>query len=381
MNTRTAAALVACTALVAACSADARPVGTPAAEVPAAPAPEVRDRGGAWTADPRWAARVAELEAASADAAGRLGPDTGLTFETGHEAVIVFDESAPDDGDAAPRFDDGVRRPIIRVRPRALLSGEFAPRVDLAPLVMEGAIVMAAGERAPPPWIVRGVAIVAGDAFDAALHRRALTGDEVRVREDELFGAPASDRLAAAARAKALARCARSERPFARLLRALNSGKTEEAALAEIGIGSVALLDAAADTERARAARSLSNDPMLPLLRAARTALAAGDVGRADSALAPFAGVFDDPALDAWIVADARLCLAEIAVVRGETAKAKAALDAAVPSSRVVRVRQARVLGVCVASEEDRPALLHDLTTDWPDAATTGRSAELLKTR
>jgi hypothetical protein len=380
MNARTAAALVACAALAAACSTDARPVAATPAD-PVAPVPEVRDRGGAWTADPRWTARVGELEAASAAAAGRLGPDTGLTFETGHEAIVVFDESAPVEGDVAPRFADGVRRPIIRVRPRALLSGEFVPAVDLAPLVMEGAIAMTAGDREPPAWIVRGVAVVAGDAFDATLHRRALSGDEVRIREDELFGAPATDRLAAAARAKALARCARSERPFARLLQALNAGRTEEAALAAIGIGSVAFLDAAADTERSRAARSLSNDPIVPLVRAARTALAAGDVGRADAALAPFAGVFDDPALDAWVVADARLCLAEIAFVRGETPKAKAALDAAVASSRIVRVRQARVLGVCVASAEARPALLHDLVADWPDAATTGRSAELLKTR
>jgi len=381
VNVRTAAGLVACAALVAACSTGASAPEAPAKAAPAAAAMEVRDRGGAWTADPRWAARVREVEAAAAPAAARLGPDTGLGFESGREPLVVFDEAAPPEGDVAPRFVDGVRRPIIRIRPRALLSGEFAATVDLAPLVVEGAILVGAGDREPPRWIVRGVAVVVGGSFDEALHRRALAGGEVRVREDELFGAAASDPLAAAARAKALARCARSERPFARLLSAAFSGRSEAAALAEIGIGSPALLDAAADTERARATRALADDPLLAAVRAARTALASGDFGRADASLAPFAGHLDDAALDPWIVADARLCLAEIAVIRGETNNARSSLAAAAASAKVVRVREARVLEVCVAPAADRPALLQTLLADWPDAATAGRSSELLKPR
>ena len=381
MSARAAAGLVACAALVAACETGASATPAPAKAAPVAAAVEVRDRGGAWTADPRWTARVREVESAAASVAGRLGPDTGLSFGSGREPLVVFDEAATPAGDIAPRFVDGVRRPIIRIQPRALLSGEFSAPSDLAPLAIEGAILVGAGDREPPRWIVQGVALVVGGSFDEALHRRALAGDDVRVREDELFGPLATDRLAAAARAKAVARCSRSQRPFARLLSAVFAGRSEDAALAEIGIGAAALLDAAEGTERARAARALSNDPLSPLLRAARTSLAAGDFARADASLAPFAGRLDDPALDAWIVADARLCLAQIAVTRGETKNAKATLDAAVASSKVVRVREARVLEVCVAAAAERPELLRTLLADWPDAATAGRSAELLKAR
>jgi hypothetical protein len=367
-------------ALLAACAARAAP---PAASERSAPAPavEVRDRGGAWTADPRWAARVRDVETAAAAAAERLGTETGVAFGEGREPVVVFDEAAPPEGDAAPRFVEGVRRPVLRVRPKALLAGEFSTPADVAPLVFEGAILVGAGDREPPPWIVHGVALVAAGSFDAALHRRALGGDDVRTREEELFAAAESDRLAAGARAKALARCARTERPYTRLLQSVFSGHSEEAALAEVGIGATALLDAAAGTERSRAARAITDDPLLPGLRAARKALQTGDFARADAALAPFAGRLDDPALDAWIVADARLCLAEVALLRGETSNAKSSLDAAEASSKVARVREARVLEVCVASPDDRPALLRNLLADWPDAATAGRSAELLKGR
>jgi hypothetical protein len=371
MSARVAAGLVVAAALAVGCGTAAEVADAPPPREDAAPATrtpvEISNRGGAWTADPRWTDRVREFEDASAAAATWLGPDTGLAFHERRGPVVVFDEAAPADGDVAPRFVDGVRRPVIRVQPRALLAGEFRADADLAPLVLAGAIAAGAGDREPPAWMLHGIALVASGEFDSALRRRALSGDTLKVREEDLFGAAATDRLAAAARAKALARCSRSVHPFARVLDAVFRGRTEEAALAEVGIGSLAFLDAASGTERARAAEALAGDPLVPALRAARTALATGDIERADAALGPVGARLDEPSLDPWLVADARLCLAEIALLRGDTRNANASLDAALASSKVARVQQARILEASLAPPERREALLAALRADWPD--------------
>lgn len=357
-------------AAAAGCTAGA-PVA-PAREsvpIPVTKVLDVRDRSGAWTADPRWTDRVAAIEAAAAPAVTRLSAQTGLSFERGREPVLVFDESAPSPGDVALRFVDGLRRPVVRVAPGALLAGTFRADQDLAPLVVRGAVLAGAVEREPPAWVVAGVSIVVGDAFDRRLRERALGGADVRTREEDLFGPVASDPLAAAARTRAMMRTSRSERPLARFLTSLFDGRSEDDALADIGITRTEFLDAAADTERDRAARTISSDPVLPALVAARAALTRGETDRADAALSRAAESIEGPSADPWIVADARLCLARVALARGESGAAKAALDAAVSTPYVVRVREARLLGAALAAAPERPSALRALLADFPDAA------------
>ncbi len=378
--------LVVAAALAAGCVSAAR-IDAPRVEplVAAEPAVEIRDRGGPWSADSRWKGRVAEVDAAARPAVDRLSSETGLWFERGREPVVDFEETAPADGDVVLRFKDGLRRPVLRISPRALLSGEFRAEHDLAPLVVRGAVLARAGERDPPGWVVSGIAIVAGGAFDRRLHRAALGGTAVKSSEAELFGPVATDPLAAAARAKALSRTSRSARPIARFLASLLDGRSEDAALADIGITRREFLDAAAGTERDRAARTISSDPVLPALVAARDALARGETGSADAALARAAESFDDPSADPWLVADARLCLARVALLRGETKAAQAALSAAVANGRVVRVREARVLGACLVPEAERASALRTLLADFPDAASDPfvreRAAEIARPR
>ncbi len=355
-------------AATAACST-ARLSRKPAAE-PAPPrALDVRDVGGAWRADPRWSSRVREIDAAAPAALERIRAETGIAFNPGHGPIVEFDSAAPASGDASPRFVDGVRRPVVRIAPAPLLRGEFVVPQDLATLLARSASLSAAGERTPPAWTIDGASLVVAGSFDLELHRRALGGPAPRVREDELLGAATSaDPLGAAARAKALLRCAQSQRPFVRLFAALASGKSEDAALAEVGIPRRDFLDAATETDRARAVAAVADDPLLPSLREARVDLLRGDVDRADAALARFAASPADVADDPWLAADARLCLAQIAMARGEEKNAKASLDAAEQSSMVVRVRDARIVETWLAVKRGAAGdVWSALVRDFPD--------------
>jgi hypothetical protein len=285
--------------------------------------------------------------------------------------VVVFDADAPREGDAGVRFVEGLRRPVVRVRPAALLAGTFRWDAHLGTLLARGAILAAAGERAPPDWIAEGAPVVVAGSFERLLHERALGGAQPVSMEAELFGDPPQGTLASAARAKALARIARTERPFVRFLDAVARGASEEAALAEVGVAGAEFLDAAAATERARAARGLAGDPLFAALVEARTAMARGDAATADAALARAGTSLAAPDANPWVVADARLVLAEVARSREEPAAARAALDAARAGGHVVRVRTARTLEAFAADAPRRAELERHLRAD--DAELAGR--------
>jgi hypothetical protein len=315
-------------------------------------------------ADARWRARAAETESAAQSVWRPAAASVGFPFDAGREPAIAFEESAPTEGDVVVRFVEGVRRPVVRVQPRALRRGEFLVPDDLAPLAASAALLAAARERALPPWIVAGGGIVATGAFERRLHARALGGAELRVGESELFGNATDDALAAAARVKALLRIARGEHALTRFVAALLDGHDEDTALELVGVADRAFLDAAAGTERARAAAALAGDPALPGLAAAREALAAGDVGAANDALARLDT--SSAAADPWIAADVRLCRALIAVAKQDDAAAKSHFDAA-PPSRIVRARERRIVEAGIAPRPQRSSAVDALLADWPD--------------
>jgi hypothetical protein len=371
--------LVAAAALCAGCSAAPLEKKAPLPDVVAPRIFEVRDVEGAWRADSRWRLRVAAVDAAVAATATSVRAKTGIEFEPGRGPLVEFDADAPVFGDVAMRFVGGIRRPVVRIQPRALLSGEFAPPTDVATLVARSAMSVGAGEREPSVLVARGVAVVVAEAFDLELHRRALAGPAPRVGAEELFGDAASDPLAAAVRAKALQRCARSERPFVRFLEAHFAGRSEDAALAEVGISRRELLDAATTTERARAVRSIADDPLLSALRTARAALDAGDVERADSALAAVAASPVGPGSDRWIAADVRLCQAQVAMARGEIRGARTALAAAAETADLVRVRDARLVETWLAVKRgDAAKAWPEFVRDFPAPTESAHRLEML---
>lgn len=314
-----------------------------------------------WEADPRWRARAAETASAVQSARAQAAGAVGFAFDAGREPAIAYDAEAPAEGDIVVRFVNGVRRPVVRLRPHALLSGEFVVPDDLSPLLASAALLSAAKEHALPEWVVTGGGIVAGGVFDRRVHGRALAGPELKTKEAELFGGTPGDPLAAAARAKALVRIARGERAFTRFVTALIDGRDEVTALALVGVSDRAFLDAATETERAHVASAIADDPALPALVVARAALARGDVAAADAALAS-----SSAATDPWIAADVQLCRALVAASRRDAAATKAAFDAA-PPSRIVRVLERRVVAAFVAPPEERIAAGHALLADWTE--------------
>ena len=336
--------------------ASATPEAVPETWNPAAPATP-------WESDPRWRGCAADAESAVRSATLPASSATGFAFDRGREPKLVYEPAAPAEGDVVIRFVDGVRRPVARLRPQALLSGEFAVPDDLVPLMARACLLSAAADRAPPEWVVAGGAIVAGGAFDRRVHERALGGPAPRSRESEIFGDGAGDALAAASRIKALVRIARGDRPLTRFVSALAEGRDEDAALAVVGVSDRTFLEAAAGTERARVAASIAGDPGLPILTAARVALARDDV---DVARALLEGA--PAAADPWIAADLDLCRALAAAARGDAAKARAALAAA-PPARIVRVRERRVVEGCLAAQSQRVAAVRAVLGDFPELA------------
>src|SRR6185295_13536152 len=125
---------------------------------------------------------------------------------------------------------------------------------------------------------------------------------------------------------------------LAQFLASIFEGRSEDSALAALSVSSRDFLDAAAETETDRAVRTISEDPILPALRTARAALVLNEIDRADAALATVVGPIADTASDAGLAADARLCLAQMALARGETKNAATLLAAASAGSRIVRV-------------------------------------------
>jgi hypothetical protein len=375
------AALVAAIVAAGCSSGAAAPLSAAPAAAPATETPEpVREAWNPaapptpWESDARWRRCAAEAESAARSASLPASSATGFAFDRGREPLLVYDAAAPGAGDVVIRFVDGVRRPVARLRPQALLSGEFAVPDDVVPLMARASLLSAAADRAPPEWVLAGGAMVAGGVFDRRVHERALGGPEPRSSESEIFGDAASDALAAAARVKALLRIARGDRPLARFVAALAEGKDEEAALAVVGVSGRSFLEAAAGTERARIAASIAGDAGLPALVAARAALARDDVDAAQAALeaAPVAG-------DPWIAADLGLCRAMLAASRGDAANARALLDAA-PPARIVRVRERRVVEGCLAPQLQRVVAVRAVLADFPElpVACPGELATLL---
>jgi HEAT repeat protein len=342
---------------------EAAPQAAPLAETPVSP----DGSSAALGADARWRACVASTESAAQSVWPSAAAAIGFAFDAGREPMLAYDPAAPAEGDVVLRFVNGVRRPVARLQPQALLRGEFVVPDDLAPLMTSAALLSAAREHALPAWVVAGGGVAAGGAFDRRVHACALGGPEVRSREADIFGAAPEDPLAAAARVKALLRISRGERALARFVTALSDGRDEDTALALVGVSDRAFLDAAAGTERAHAASAIADDPALPMLVAARAALARGDVDAAADALAPLAS--SPVAADPWLAADLRLCQALVAAARGDAAGAKAAIDAA-PPSRIVRIRERRIVETCIVPASQRGAAVRSVLTDWPDLAT-----------
>jgi hypothetical protein len=227
----------------------------------------------------------------------------------------------------------------------------------------------AAKERALPAWVTAGGGVWCGGAFERRLHVRALGGTRVLSQEADLFPASSDDPLAAAARVKALLRIARGERPLQRFAAALLDGHDEDTALALVGVADRAFLDAAAGTERARAASAIAADPALPALVAARAALARGDVEAAAASLGPVA---EAPAGgNPWIAADAHLCRALVAAAKADAARARASIAAA-PPSRIVRAMERRAVEAFVAPPEQRAEAMRALVADWPQIDAAG---------
>lgn len=321
-----------------------------------------------WEADARWRRRAADVESAARSAWAPASSATGFAFDRGREPLIAYDAAAPTEGDVVLRFVDGVRRPVVRLQPQALLRGEFVMPDDLGPLAATASLLSAANERAVPAWVVAGGGIVCGGAFERRLHVRALGGIKVISRESDLFGSYSDDPLAAAARVKALLRIARGERPLQRFAAALLDGHDEDTALALVGVADRAFLDAAAGTERARAASSIADDPELAWLATQRDKLGRGEVDGSD-AVADHASAATD-GRNPWIAADVSLQKALIALVTGDVGQARKHLDAA-PPSRVVRTQERRIVEALVAPPQERAEATRVLLEDWPRLATT----------
>ncbi len=303
--------------------------------------------------DPRLATALREIAAAGPRAIEKVRDATGLEVRAGRGPLVVLDDGA----DVAPegvvdvRLVDGVRRPVLRVSAAAVAASRFRAEDHVHPLVAEAAILTAAGEREPPDWVRLGVPVALAGETDRLVRERALGGTEVSLDETSLFASP---RLAATARARALARIALGERPFLRFLEAILAGRGEEAALDAVGVDDVTFLDAAAGTEQARAARALADDPLWTALQRARAAVADGAFDRADSALSGWVARLTGPGPDAWAAADARLVLAEVALARNEPLAAASLLDEALsqpatlirlPEARLARARAALLAG------------------------------------
>jgi hypothetical protein len=333
-----AARLLAAGALAAACSTSAAESDARAVDASRAAQPR----------DARRLQRGAQIDAALRAALVQTRETTGLWLDPERRPLVEFDEAAPAAGDVALRYVEGVRRAVIRLPEKGVSSGDFDAATDVAPLVARGTLFAAARERDVPPWVLEGVALVAAQAVDRQLHARVLESAPTPDVE-RLFGRPDADPLAAAMRVRALVRAARVARPIPKLLEEILAGKSEDAAVAAVGIERREFLDAAEGTEQAKAAHAILDDPLFAPLSAARTALGADQVAAADTALAGVTTHLDDPAADPWLAADARLVLARIAVLRGETRAARAVLDLAKSSGRVVRRREARMLEACVA--------------------------------
>ncbi len=299
--------------------------------------------------------------------------------------VVLVDDDVPPGSEVVQRLVDGVRRPVVRVPARRLVSGEFVPEQHLPRLLVEAAVVASAGDRTAPAWLRAALGVELGGAYERLVHERALGGAAVTLAEDALFPrTPADDDpLRAALRLRALARIARGERALARFVAARLEGAGEADALARVGVQDALFLDAAAETEMSRARESLDGEGPWDALAAARAALAADDPARGVGPAAALDAAVRAGRLSPWLAADARIVLAEFALARGDGAAAATHVSAATADApHVVRVERARLTAARAAREAGRgaeaAALYRAFAADFPDAREAGEAREAL---
>ncbi len=321
---------------------------------------EFRAYDGAAAGDPRLPAAVDRLAEVVLPTLVAAEDRAGVTLQPSRDAVVMLIDVAPHDatggtvggtvgarrGNVNLRLVRGVRRPVIRISARALLAGEFVPAAHFPPLLVEAAVVASAGDRVAPAWLRSGLGPEITGTFERLLHERALGGGAVITAPELLFpSTPAGDDpLWAAARVRALSRIARGERPLARFVAARLEGRSELAALQLVGVQDAAFLEAATETEMDRALAALLAGGPLEALGKAREALRQGDPSRAAAHVALLDRELGAGTLSPWVTADARLTIAQYALVAGDLRRARALASSALAApEQLVRVREARL--------------------------------------
>ncbi len=324
----------------------------------------------------------------------------GLAFTTGRGAAVVFvDSDLNIAGEVNSRLLDGLRRPVIRISARHVVSGAFVPEVHFPPLVVQAVVLAVAGERMAPGWLRIGLATEVGGAFDWTLHERVLGGPRVRTQPDTLFPeTPAhDDALVATVRVRALARIARGERALARFVTTRLSGASSANALRDVGVHDADFLEAAAETERDRALAAVDLVGPLALLAQARDALASNEASRGIPSAGLLAKAVDDGDANAWVATDARIVLAEYRLLAGDAKAARTLLATALASpAHLVRRREARLLEARSAAADgdarEASSLYRRYAADYPSGVGTDEAlraigvarkaeAELVRTR
>jgi len=345
---------------------------------------EFREYDGDVAGDSRLAGVIDRLAATVPGAVNVTEERAGLAFMAERRgAVFLVDDDIRPSGEVTTRIVEGVRRSVIRISARRLVSGEFLPEVHFPPLVVEAAVLAAAGERIAPAWLRAGLATEVGGVFERVLYQRVLGGASVRTQATALFPPTPSgnDPLVAGARVRALARVARGERALARFVTTRLAGTTDADALADVGVHDEDFLDAAAETERDRALASVQQAESLELLARAREALVTGEASRGIPIAALLGKRIDEGRVSDWIATDARITLADYRLRAGDAAAARTLLATALADrTLVVRLREARLLDArAAAAEGDARAaasLYRDYSTDYPG---TEGAAEALR--
>ncbi len=330
---------------------------------------------GRWESDPRLATQLSALEAVIPQALAAAEEKAGLLALPGRGPVIrLVDAGTPGEGAVRLRLVDGVRRPVVPVPARRLVTGLFTPSAHFAPRLAEGALLSSAGEQPVPDWLRAGLPVVISGTLEHRLHERALAGDAVLLTEAELFPETPSgdDPLWAATRLNALQRTGRGERRLARFVTLLLAGTPEEAALREVGIHGAEFLDAAADTDRARALETMRAGGPLRVISIAREALRNEDAAAAATA-STLRAELESGTLSPYLATEVRVVLAELALLAGDTDESRRLLVAAqADPDHLLRPVHAELLAARLAAASGERATAASLyrrhAADHPDS-------------